>query len=371
MQADSQHKLLDAFSPSYEVARDRFRQAALRLGARIDTHTLDALGPTNGTLTIDVAIVGDAQPQSSAVVSSGLHGVEGFFGSAVQLAWLQAVADGRTAIPARSAVTLVHAVNPFGFAWRRRANEDNVDLNRNFLRAGEFYAGASSRYGEFDGFLNPPTPPSLLEPFPLKVAWHAWRFGMVVLRNGVAVGQYAYPTGLFFGGSGPSQSARIMQQQFWEWVRPSRSVVHVDLHTGLGRSQRCQLLVEPVEMPHLNWYRAEFGADDVVSVADEGVYQARGVMGAWLSHEAEGLLYRFICAEFGTYSMLRVLGALRAENRAHHHGDPDHPVFERAKRELVECFCPVSSNWRGAVVQSGMQVIVAAVTAARRLAEPL
>jgi hypothetical protein len=27
---------------------------------------------------------------------------------------------------------LIHALNPFGFAWLRRVNEANVDLNRNF-----------------------------------------------------------------------------------------------------------------------------------------------------------------------------------------------------------------------------------------------
>ena len=36
------------------------------------------------------------------------------------------------ALPPRSARYFIHALNPFGFAWLRRVNEDNVDLNRNF-----------------------------------------------------------------------------------------------------------------------------------------------------------------------------------------------------------------------------------------------
>ncbi len=28
---------------------------------------------------------------------------------------------------------LIHALNPYGFAWTRRVTEDNVDLNRNFV----------------------------------------------------------------------------------------------------------------------------------------------------------------------------------------------------------------------------------------------
>ncbi len=75
---------------------------------------------------------------SALVVSSGVHGVEGFFGSAVQLAFLEKLPpDWRP--PEGAAVVLIHALNPFGFAWQRRFNEENVDLNRNFLLAEQTY----------------------------------------------------------------------------------------------------------------------------------------------------------------------------------------------------------------------------------------
>jgi hypothetical protein len=35
-------------------------------------------------------------------------------------------------------IVFVHALNPFGFKHHRRVNEDNVDLNRNFLTAEEW-----------------------------------------------------------------------------------------------------------------------------------------------------------------------------------------------------------------------------------------
>lgn len=35
----------------------------------------------------------------------------------------------------------IHAVNPYGFAWRRRVNENNVELNRSFLLEGETHEG--------------------------------------------------------------------------------------------------------------------------------------------------------------------------------------------------------------------------------------
>ena len=39
---------------------------------------------------------------------------------------------GARALPADTGALLVHAINPYGFAWTRRVNEDNADLNRNF-----------------------------------------------------------------------------------------------------------------------------------------------------------------------------------------------------------------------------------------------
>ncbi len=39
-------------------------------------------------------------------------------------------------VPDDLAVVLIHAINPYGFAWIRRVNEDNVDLNRNCIDFG-------------------------------------------------------------------------------------------------------------------------------------------------------------------------------------------------------------------------------------------
>ena len=77
-----------------------------------------------------------------------MHGVEALFGSAVQLAFMEQ-ADGRLAASGGSGVVLIHAINPFGFAWRRRFNENNVDLNRNFLLADESYAALRRSRDDF------------------------------------------------------------------------------------------------------------------------------------------------------------------------------------------------------------------------------
>ena len=338
--------MFDPFSRSYRVARKRFREAARAAAAPIEHHPLAGQGPDGCALAIDVALVGARNPRRTVVVSSGLHGVEGFFGSAVQLAWLRLLRDGGATVPGATLVVLLHAVNPFGFAWRRRANEDNVDLNRNFLDDGETYTGVPRHYDRVHRLLNPPTAPVRLDPFRLRAAWAVRRHGLSVLQTAVASGQYEHPSGLFFGGREAAASTRLVQARFWDWTRDAEDVVHLDLHTGLGKYTGCQLLVEPPQTADLGWYRALFDPERVVAVGDGTPYAARGVMGAWLARHAGARRYRSACLEFGTYPALRVLAALRAENRAHHHSSPGAPACGRAKRRLVECFCPASRFWR-------------------------
>src|SRR5204862_4906486 len=104
-------------------------------------------------LTIDAAVFGAGRPRRVVLVTSGLHGVEGFVGSAVQAALLE---DAFTSWqpPAGAAVVLLHALDPFGFDQLRRTNADNIDLNRNFLRPGEAYAGSPPGYAALDPLLN-------------------------------------------------------------------------------------------------------------------------------------------------------------------------------------------------------------------------
>ena len=355
--------MLGPFSGSYGVAQERFRQAARAAAAPLERHVLPGHGPDGCELAIDVALVGARNPRRAVVVSSGLHGVEGFFGSAVQLAWLRRLREGASSIPGGTLVVLLHAVNPFGFAWRRRANEDNVDLNRNFLDVGETYGGVPEHYDGVHGLLNPATPPPRLDTFRLRAAWAVRRHGLSVLQNAVATGQYEHPGGLFFGGREAAASTRFIRERFWDWTRDAEEVVHLDLHTGLGAYADYRLLIEPPHVHDLGWYRSRFDPQRVAAVGGDTPYAARGVMGAWLARQAVSRGYRFACLEFGTYAPLRVLAALRAENRAHHHSAPGAAAYERAKRKLVECFCPASALWRRKALGRALEVVGRAVEA--------
>ena len=115
---------------TYGEARAAILAAGLRAGADTTAFVHPSPGRLGEELAIDVLTMGPHDADSVLVIVSGTHGVEGFAGSALQRWWLDRSADAR---PEGVRVTVVHALNPVGFSWVRRVNEDNVDLNRNFV----------------------------------------------------------------------------------------------------------------------------------------------------------------------------------------------------------------------------------------------
>ena len=347
------------FSPDYAAARARFRARAAERGFRLEAHPIGRSGPAGEDLTIDVAVLGDDRPERAVVVSSGLHGVEGFFGSAAQLAFLETEAVESYLPPSGAALVFLHAIDPHGFARVRRFNEENVDLNRNFLVNGEPYGGCPPQYKDLDGLLNPKGPPGWLDPFWPRALWAVLRHGMPEMKQAVAGGQYDYPRGLFFGGHGPSTALRILAANLSRWVGDSGPVLHVDFHTGLGRWATYQLLLDPgLGAERLAWFEARFGAGNLQLSRPDGIaYDARGDIGTWCQAMHPGGAYDLLCAEFGTYPAMRVLAALRAENRAYHQLGHDDPMTRRAKRRLLEAFVPADPGWRARSVAQGLDII--------------
>jgi hypothetical protein len=62
---------------------------------------------------------------------SSTHGVEGYCGSGFRWTGWQRL--GAAGLPSDTAVVMVHAINPYGFAWTRRVTEEGNDLNRNYV----------------------------------------------------------------------------------------------------------------------------------------------------------------------------------------------------------------------------------------------
>ena len=127
------NRIADYFADTYSQARAKFLAAVDKGGARLlSSHINPAKGPDGEDCITDVAWIGPDNARKLLILVSGTHGIEGYAGSGCHVAWLNEGWFARVA-PKDTAVLLIHAINPHGFAWGRRANEDNIDLNRNFI----------------------------------------------------------------------------------------------------------------------------------------------------------------------------------------------------------------------------------------------
>lgn len=149
-----------------------------------------------------------------------------------------------------------------------------------------------------------------------------------------------------------------MQANCDAWIAASQRIVHLDLHSGLGPFGTYKLLLnEAPDAAHYAWYIAAFGAEHIEPPTGATAYQTTGEFGLWMQRHFHARDYRFGCAEFGTYGVIRVLAALRAENRAYHYCAPNSVDLLHAKNELRECFCPDSTLWRQRVVASALRIL--------------
>ena len=336
-----------AFSSDYATARQSFRQAIERAGVRFESLPLDTKGPTGEQLSIDIGWLGSNNPEHAVVHSSGLHGVEGFAGSAIQLQLLEQPPK----LAVNSALLLVHVLNPYGMSWLRRVNGNNVDLNRNFLPDGA-HREASPAYAKLNPFLNPESAPSP-DLFALKAVSLILRYGMSALKQGVAGGQCEYPKGLFFGGREIQNELRLYHSFLQRHLGSAKSVLAIDVHTGLGKYGEDTLLVSVEDFSRL---RLAFG--ERISALDakrSPAYRVEGGLAGLVSHAVPNARLDFIGQEFGTYNPVKVLRVLREENRWHHYGagTPEHA----AKRALKQAFCPENSSWRQAVLKRGRELV--------------
>jgi len=341
------------FSRDYRTARDRFRAGALARGFRLETHPV----APDHDWTIDVAIGGDEDPARLVVISSGLHGVEGFLGSAIQAAVLEGDL-GAWRLPTGSGLVLMHALDPFGFDQLRRWDAANIDLNRNFLLEGQAYQGSSPIYREIDSLINPRRPPGRVDLFSLASIPLLLRHGKAQLRRAIAGGQYDYPLGIFFGGQGPSATRLLLEKEMPRWIGPAEQIIHLDVHTGLGPRASLELLLEDSVTPdRVRWITDHFPDQKVEWWGDGSAYSTLGGLGTWCQMTFSDRNYDFLCAEFGTEKASRVLAALRVENQAHHWGRPDSASTRQARQRVVEAFAPSDPLWRSSTLAQGLQLV--------------
>ena len=136
--------------------------------------------------------------RSMLLLTSAMHGVEGFCGSGCQVALLRDPMAHATLVDSGVAVVLYHAVNPYGFSHLRRVNEDNVDVNRNFRDFNQPIA-RNDGYASVHAVVVPEEwPPTRANSEALAAS--AARYGLGGLQTIITSGR-RFPDGVFAQGA--------------------------------------------------------------------------------------------------------------------------------------------------------------------------
>ncbi len=357
---------VDHFPASYRASRERALVAAHALSSRhdvrVDSRAIGERGPDGETLALDWIQFGARRPKRALVVSSGTHGVEGFTGAAIQHWMLQAwLPDVR--LDDHTAVIVQHANNPYGFAWLRRVNESNVDINRNFVERFDT-ALCSPDYERLYDALNPPDLDPAHESERLaRIDAFVAEHGMRRFQTAVSEGQYKFPRGLQYGGQRREAGVAHLLALVREHLAAAELVIWLDVHTGLGASGACELITgAPVDSDSYRDSQEMF--DGRVRSADSGESVSpplRGLMDRGVARVLPpGCRFAVASPEYGTHDMARVLMAMRADNWLHHHGDPLDALGRRIKVELMEVFRPASPEWMRTVLPHGARLVAQA-----------
>lgn len=352
------------FSETYDEARSRFLEAAANSRGIVSTYeNPHAAGPRGEALCLDAAWFGPADAATVLLNTSGTHGAEGFAGSAAQLAWLSAC--GPLDLPPDTAVLMVHAVNPFGFARGLRGTENNVDLNRNFLDHSQPHPG-NPLYEELHAFLCPKTLSEVeMRRMLAAGARFVERHGQWALEDAMSRGQYTHPDGYHYGGLAPEWSNLTMHAIVKEKLSRAERVAFIDWHSGpAGDGELIHLCFSDPQGPEFAraahwWGRQALDPQTVNAMWGSKRPSRRGIMfwgiEAQLLPRARltGAVIEFRSARHKPDAAQAIRASL-IERWLRFEGGLDAPEAAAYLEEIREDYAPRRRSWRENVIRNAL-----------------
>jgi predicted deacylase len=350
--------LAQCFSDDYAEAQRKFKQHASSQPRHSSYHEFvyPQTGPNAEILLTAVSWYGEADAPCVLVLQSAIHGVEGFAGSAIQLDAMQTLT--RDNLPAGVAVLFIHVLNPFGFAWLRRVNEDGIDLNRNFVDFTQPLP-KNPGYAELvDKIL--PAQISDWESATQALTDYAVEFGQQAFELAVSGGQYTFADGLFYGGIQPSQSRLNLEQIIADFdLRNRQRIAVIDIHTGLGPFSYGEVICDhPPGSSGVKLARQWYG--NSVSEPALGSSTSVSKIGLidylWMQQLEERVC--FVTLEFGTYTIAEMFEVLRRDHFLHRQSvDWQASETQQVKQAIRRFFYPDTPDWQEMVLMRGRQCL--------------
>ena len=353
-----------AFAADYAEAREKFLAVARSRSLPVESHVHPtARGAAGEALAADVAVLGDPDAATMLLLTSAMHGVEGFCGSGCQVALLRDDAAYERMASSGVAVVLYHAVNPYGFSQLRRGNEDNVDVNRNFRDFSQPIA-PNAGYASVHAVVVPdewPPGPRNAEALAAAVALH----GVEGLQAIITSGQSEFPDGLFYAGRAPVWSNTLLRDELRRHGARRRAFGWIDFHTGLGPWGHGEKIYSgPDDADSLARARRWYGSD-VTSFYDGTSTSAEltGVASRAASESCPGVSFTGMALEFGTLPLADMLRALCADQWLANHPEAAEPARRAIKRRMRETFYDDSVAWQAMVYGQARTAVLQALGA--------
>jgi hypothetical protein len=354
---------LNYFHETYEDCRAAFLKKAAQLAQQyngVEVLGIPLPGITDSNLIIDCCYIpAQGNSHSLLILSSGVHGIEGFTGSAVQLMVMQELlTPGHLG---SMGVLLIHGLNPYGFKYSRRVTENNVDLNRNCAIEESLFDTHSEGYGKLNDMLNSEGTANdrnlRNRHFHLIVARKILNESMRVLRQAILQGQYEYPEGVYFGGKKIEPQIIALTPILQEKLIPYSRILTIDLHTGFGKNGTMHLFPNPVEDAVIKTGMEELFSGYPIDWGDsQDFYTILGSFVDYVGSLAPGKTYYPMAFEFGTLDSQKTFGSIRSlhnmilENQGFRHGYKNKKTEAKIKEDFLEMFYPSDNAWRSKVI---------------------
>ncbi|MGH8249882.1 MAG: DUF2817 domain-containing protein [Steroidobacteraceae bacterium] len=339
------------FSATTTEADAKFADEARRASAALELIRHPLAGPSGEPLHVGVARIGPARASAATLVLSGTHGVEGFAGAGIQTGLLSEL----SALPDQTALLLVHLINPWGPAWNRREDHENIDLFRNFLYL-EDPVTPDPLFDVVDDALD-------LAHFPEHTPEHDARVrDELIARYGSAErliaairrGQHHRPKSMSYHGNHPSWSRTVLQDVLSRHLAGCRRLAVLDIHTGFG--QYGEGLVMSYDAPGdprheriQRWFERNVyvpGADADIPPHRKSPY---GIIADWLP----GVAVTAAILEFGTFPPDEYRDVFPANHYYHIYGNPRSEEGLRVGARYRRYFYPEEPSWMNSVWHRG------------------
>ncbi len=234
-------ELVMYFSKDYREARLKFLKAAKKAGADISEH-LHPLSSDTQKLAMNTAYVGDKNAKHLIITCSGIDGIEGIVGSAVQTMWLDE--SFHNDLDKNVAMLHIHAINPWGYANNRRVDENGVDVNRNFVPnfANDRdvidigYKKIADKIVPDDWDRN-----NTEQLFRIYREYEK-QDKLKEFRKIATSGQYTNPEGIYYGGQGHSWSMLQVLGIISSNTYNKKEFSFIDVHSGLSKVGKTRFL---------------------------------------------------------------------------------------------------------------------------------